>query len=107
VPVPLLATSAAVLREYRYGMSAAIRPLLFWVGDKDVGGARIVSRRDALGQAGYEFLLGSDPNQAPRRINRWGFVREQTAKWWFRAEGPSTRRSRASAGPAVIPPGGG
>lgn len=64
-------------QEHRYQMSAAIRALLFWVGDKDVGAARIVWRREAEGRRGYEFLLGSDPDRAPRRINRWGFVREE------------------------------
>ncbi len=58
-------------------MSAAIRPLLFWIGDSDVGGARIVWRKDDNGRRGYEFLLGSDPTRAPRKINRWGFVREE------------------------------
>jgi len=71
------ANQAPVLREYRYRMSAAIRPLLFWIGDGDVGGARIVWRGDGEGRRGYEFLLGSDPARAPRKINRWGFVREE------------------------------
>lgn len=68
-------TPALVTAEHRYQMSAAIRPLLFWLGDKDVGGARITWRRYTGGR-GYEFLLGSDPDRTPRRINRWGFVRE-------------------------------
>lgn len=62
--------------EHRYRLSAAIRPLFFWVGAKNVGGARIVWREGEPGQRGYELLLGSDPGRAPRRINRWGFVRE-------------------------------
>jgi hypothetical protein len=66
-----------VFKEYRYRMSAAIRPLLFWIGDGDVGGARIVWRRGDDGRIGYEFLIGSDPARAPRKINRWGFVREE------------------------------
>jgi hypothetical protein len=70
------APPAPLLKEHRYRMSAAIRPLLFWVGDKDVGGARIVWRGDGGGRTGYEFLLGSDPDRTPRRINRWGWVRE-------------------------------
>jgi hypothetical protein len=65
-----------VAREYRYRMSAAIRPLLFWIGDGDVGGARIIWRKGDDGRLGYEFLIGSDPDRAPRKINRWGFVRE-------------------------------
>ena len=74
---PHIGSSAPVVEERRYQMSAAIRPLLFWLGDKDVGGARIVWRRDGDGRRGYEFLLGSDPDRTPRRINRWGFVREE------------------------------
>lgn len=66
-----------IFKEYRYRMSAAIRPLLFWMGDGDVGGARIIWRQGEDGRRGYEFLLGSDPDRAPRRINRWGFVREE------------------------------
>jgi hypothetical protein len=66
-----------IFKEYRYRMSAAIRPLLFWIGDGDVGGARIVWRQGDDGRRGYEFLLGSDPARAPRKINRWGYVREE------------------------------
>jgi hypothetical protein len=69
--------SPPIHKEYRYRMSAAIRPLLFWMGDSDVGGARIVWRKGDDGRRGYEFLLGSDPTRAPRGINRWGFVREE------------------------------
>ena len=65
-----------VLREHRYRLSAAIRPLLFWIGSRNVGGARIVWREQEGGLKGYELLLGSDPARAPRRINRWGFIRE-------------------------------
>jgi len=68
--------AAPVTAERRYRLSAAIRPLLFWVGAKNVGGARIVWRHDGAGRKGYELLLGSDPARAPRRINRWGWVRE-------------------------------
>jgi hypothetical protein len=65
-----------VTAEHRYRLSAAIRPLLFWIGAKNVGGARIVWRQDGDGRKGYELLLGSDPARAPRKINRWGWVRE-------------------------------
>jgi hypothetical protein len=68
--------SVPVAREHRYRLSAAIRPLLFWIGAGNVGGARIVWRNDGATQRGYELLLGSDPARAPRRINRWGWVRE-------------------------------
>jgi hypothetical protein len=65
-----------VKQQHRYRLSAAIRPLLFWVGAKNVGNAHIVWREQDEGRRGYELLLGSDPAKAPRRINRWGFVRE-------------------------------
>jgi hypothetical protein len=68
--------AAPVMAEHRYRLSAAIRPLLFWIGAKNVGGARIVWRHDGEERKGYELLLGSDPARAPRRINRWGWVRE-------------------------------
>jgi hypothetical protein len=68
--------AAPVTSERRYRLSAAIRPLLFWVGAKNVGGARITWRADGDRREGYELLLGSDPARAPRRINRWGWARE-------------------------------
>jgi hypothetical protein len=68
--------AAPVTAEQRYRLTAAIRPLLFWITKGNVGGARIVWREDGNGRQGYELLLGSDPARAPRRINRWGWVRE-------------------------------
>jgi hypothetical protein len=68
--------AAPVAAEHRYRLSAAIRPLLFWITANNVGGARIVWRQDGGTRRGYELLLGSDPARAPRRINRWGWVRE-------------------------------
>jgi hypothetical protein len=68
--------AAAVTAERRYRLSAAIRPFLFWIGRDNVGGARVVWRADGDGRKGYELLLGSDPARAPRRINRWGWTRE-------------------------------
>jgi hypothetical protein len=75
-PTPDGHSTAPVTAEHRYRLSAAIRPLLFWIGRGNVGGARIVWRQDGGGRRGYELLLGSDPARAPRRINRWGFARE-------------------------------
>lgn len=65
-----------VKQQHHYRLSAAIRPLLFWVGARNVGDAHIVWRDQEGGRKGYELLLGSDPARAPRHINRWGFVRE-------------------------------
>lgn len=66
-----------VVGEYRYRMWAGIRPLLlFWIGRDNVGGGRIVIRRDTSGGRGFELLIGSDPRRAPTGINRWGYIRE-------------------------------
>ena len=65
-----------VTLDHRYRLSAAIRPLLFWLRAGNVGGARIVWRSDGGPRRGYELLLGSDPARTPRGINRWGWVRE-------------------------------
>jgi hypothetical protein len=46
-----------VTREHRYRPAAAIRPLLFWVGAKNVGGARIVWRHD--GEALYDLKIAA------------------------------------------------
>lgn len=67
-----------VLKERRYVMSGAVRPLLFWIGRDDIGIARIVWRRSDDGARGYELLVGTDPARAPRGLNRWGFVSEET-----------------------------
>jgi hypothetical protein len=66
-----------VLQEYRYRLSGGIRPLLFWIGDSDVGAARIIRRGDGNSRLDYELLIGSDPSRVPRGINRWGWVREE------------------------------
>jgi hypothetical protein len=73
------ASTVPVVGEARYRMSAAIRPLLvFWIRAGNVGGARILWRDDRAGRRGLELLIGSDPLRAPRRINRWGWEREDS-----------------------------
>jgi hypothetical protein len=68
---------SAVVREARYKMSAGIRPLyVFWIRAGNVGAGRILWREGADGRRGFELLIGSDPRRAPRKINRWGWERE-------------------------------
>jgi hypothetical protein len=62
--------------RHHYTMSARVRPLLlFWIGRSNVGDA-IVTRAVAPHEARYSLLIGSDPDRAPRRINRWGYIEE-------------------------------
>lgn len=65
--------------EYHYTLTARVRPVvLFRITCRDVGGARIVRGQAADGARSYELLIGSDPDRAPMRINRWGYVAEIT-----------------------------
>jgi hypothetical protein len=69
--------SMPIVAEHTYRMLAKVRPLLFWISKDDVGGARISWRGDDDGAFGLDLLIGSDPNRAPRGINRWGYIAEQ------------------------------
>jgi hypothetical protein len=68
----------AQARNDRYAVNGRVRPLLlFWIGRDDIGEARVTRTPDAAGHETIELLIGSDPARAPRKINRWGYVREQ------------------------------
>ncbi len=63
--------------RHHYSLTARVRPLLlFWISRSNVGDA-VVTRRRAPGVTGYSLLIGSDPDRAPRRINRWGYIDEE------------------------------
>jgi hypothetical protein len=51
--------------------------LLFWIRRDNVGSARLTWRAGPNGHRLLEFLVGSDPERAPRHINRWGFIVEE------------------------------
>src|SRR3984885_2127124 len=63
--------------RHHYSVSARVRPLLvFWIGRSGIGDA-VFSERKGPGEAGYSLLIGSDPDRAPRGINRWGYLDEE------------------------------
>jgi len=71
------AVTEFVVERLHYSIAARIRPLLvFWLSRSGVGDA-VVTRRTAPGEASYSLLIGSDPERAPRRINRWGYIQEE------------------------------
>jgi hypothetical protein len=75
-PVTTSPSTVAVERHH-YSLSARVRPLLvFWIRCNDVGDAVVTTRRGS-DQSGYALLIGSDPERAPRRINRWGYINEE------------------------------
>ena len=53
--------------------------VVFWITRSDIGDA-VVTRRLAPGEATYTLLIGSDPDRAPRRINRWGYIRRDSRR---------------------------
>lgn len=60
--------------QYDYVMTARLRLLFFWASKDDVGGG-YVRRGVSAEEPRLEFvqvLFGSDPDKAPRAINRWG-----------------------------------
>ena len=89
-PVPLASGETAnglalparrftLLAERRYTMHAGIRPLyVFWIRRDNVGSARFCWRQGPDGSRGYEMVVGSDPNRAPRKVNKWGYFSEES-----------------------------
>jgi hypothetical protein len=73
------ATSLPVVAEHKYRMLARVRPMLFWINVDDVGGAKVSLRGDQEDASAYgiELLIGSDPQRAPRQINKWGYIAEE------------------------------
>jgi len=66
----------AYAEQYRYSMAARVRPfVLFWISRSGVGTAT-VTRQCSSEWTRYSLLIGTDPERAPRRINRWGYVEE-------------------------------
>lgn len=66
-----------VVAEHKYRMLARVRPMLFWINCDDVGGAKVSLRGDRDDAFGIELLIGSDPQRAPRQINKWGYIAEE------------------------------
>jgi len=80
-PAPL-PTAAAICESpvsrtvtLQYTVTGRARPLLAWTGRREVGEAWFVSREGGEGRR-QELLIGTDPDRAPMRINRWGYVSE-------------------------------
>ena len=84
-----------VLRVHRYTMAGRIRPLLFWIGRDDVGMGEIMWR-GAEGSVAYELLIGTDAAKAPRGINRWGYLLEDSRSSGTRVLGVMTTSDEAT-----------
>ncbi|MEW5981382.1 MAG: hypothetical protein AB1806_03310 [Acidobacteriota bacterium] len=91
-----LATSVPIVKVHRYRMDGKIRPLLFWIGRGGVGSGEIVWRSDGSGARAWELLIGSDPDKAPRRLNRWGYIVEAVQDGYVRVVGLMSTSEEAS-----------
>jgi hypothetical protein len=72
-------TAAVALTQgqrHHYTIGGRVRPLLFWIGKDDIGDA-VITRKRENDAASYALLIGSDPDRAPRNINRWGYISEE------------------------------
>lgn len=68
---------APIVSERSYRLKAGVRLLLFWVRRDNVGYGRLTWRASGADHRVLEFLVGSDPERAPRHVNRWGFIAEE------------------------------
>ena len=62
--------------EHRYRIVGKLRLVLFWASRDDVGSARMTSRADGMTNT-LTFLVGSNPQRAPRNLNEWSYLREE------------------------------
>lgn len=76
--VQMVFSDFRVEARYEYVMTGKIRLLILWIGRDDVGDGLITLERgrtrpelDAI-----RLKIGSDPEKAPRGINRWGAAAE-------------------------------
>jgi hypothetical protein len=70
----------SLIAEHRYRIIGKVRFLLFWIGNDNVGGARVTWRTSENGRRAIALLIGSEPRRAPRRINEWGYIREEAQR---------------------------
>jgi hypothetical protein len=71
-----IGTETSGRTEYSYEVSGRVRLLLFWTKRQGVGAARLALESAPDGGRRIELLIGTDPQRAPRKLNRWGYVAE-------------------------------
>ena len=76
LPSELPGSTLPVVHEHTYRMAGRVRMLLLWIGRDDVGSGVIHWRRGGENIA-YDLLIGSDPQRAPGKLNRWGYLAEE------------------------------
>jgi hypothetical protein len=62
--------------EHRYRVVGKLRMAVIWAKHDDIGSARMTWRSDSNSNA-LTLMVGSDPQRAPRSLNKWGYLREE------------------------------
>ena len=62
--------------EHRYRIVGKLRLAVIWSKHDDIGSARMTWRSDPNSSA-MALMVGSDPQRAPRSLNKWGYLREE------------------------------
>lgn len=78
IPNILPAADLPITRQHVYRMAGRVRLFLLWVAREDVG-VGVITWREAGDKKAHELLIGSDPAKAPGRLNRWGYLVEETS----------------------------
>jgi hypothetical protein len=93
--------------EHRYRFVGKLRMAVIWAKHDDIGSARMTWRSDSNSSA-LALMVGSDPQRAPRSLNKWGYLREEvrpdraevfTVRSLGSSESSSTTYDAASEGP--------
>ena len=64
--------------EQQYAVTGRVKLLLIWTGRREVGQARFARAESSAGARHLALLIGTDPDRAPMRLNRWGYIAETT-----------------------------
>jgi hypothetical protein len=62
--------------EHRYRIVGKLRMAVIWAKQDDIGTARMTWRSEPNSSA-LTLMVGSDPQRAPRSLNKWGYLREE------------------------------
>jgi hypothetical protein len=77
-PDVLLCDTATAGTEHQYAVTGRVKLLLIWTGRREVGMARFVRTESNERVRSLSLLVGTDPDRAPMRVNRWGYIAEAT-----------------------------
>ena len=69
----------SAVNECVYTLTARVRLLAIWISRAGVGEGRITWSEGNDGTQELALLIGSDPERAPMKVNRWGYIKESVS----------------------------